>query len=474
MVHYAHMFNYVCEDFLHRYFPRLLLGIFEFWIEETFAREVIHDRAVTYSHTPTEYDIQVQVVIARARVLGRGFMSLSRQLFCPVNEFNLLHLGGHYPRLREMFPRYYEQTRGVKVQMFLTFWHYTHIDYSIEFYIHMTVFGGMAGGAVGVPAVDHATLLAAPDGNHSWSLLKVQSPLPPRILYTNQTPLTSDVAILAEWMEVVAREPLSDNDRIEHYAGFEQRDFIVLPADGELDYDMHDTPLHTEAVEPTVSAHPFTHPIFRAIIAVKKWRRAPLVKACLESPPTSMTANFQDALLLYKVVHRSDPPPTEARPYADAAARFDAEVLHQLQRQGQIPFSLLQSFVDLVAQEEQDLCTAASLSPTPLQHQPTPNLSAPGHSQGPLQPLLGSAPLASSATASSRLPATNTRVSFESVVGGGAQAPRLRPHRGPPHRSGDRFPAPGWEHLPHDCDEDHSYSDRSGSGSDPEQGITAP
>ncbi|KAJ1408731.1 hypothetical protein B484DRAFT_403442 [Ochromonadaceae sp. CCMP2298] len=356
MVHYAHMFNYVCEDFLHRYFPRLLLGIFEFWMEETFAREV-------------------QVVIARARVLGKGFMSLSRQLFCPVNEFNLLHLGGHYPRLREMFPRYYEQTRGVKVQMFLTFWHYTHMDYSIEFYIHMTVFGGIAGGA---------------------------SPLPPRILYTNQTPLTSDVAILAEWMEVVAREPLSDNDRIEHYAGFEQRDFVVLPADGELDYDMHGTPLHTEAAEPTVSAHPFTHPIFRAIIAVKKWRRAPLVKACLESPPTSMTANFQDALSLNQVVHRSDPPPTEARPYADAAAHFDAEVLHQLQTSANTHFD----------------CA---------------------------WPLSGATP------ATSRFRST-----------------------GPSHRSGDRFSAPGWEHLPHDCDEDHSYSDRSGSGSDPEQGITAP
>ncbi|KAJ1417437.1 hypothetical protein B484DRAFT_400811 [Ochromonadaceae sp. CCMP2298] len=81
---------------------------------ETYAREVINDRAVTYSHTPAEYDLQVQVVVTRARVLGRGFMSLSRQLFCPVNEFNLLHLGGHYPRLCEMFPRYNEQTRGVK------------------------------------------------------------------------------------------------------------------------------------------------------------------------------------------------------------------------------------------------------------------------------------------------------------------------------------------------------------------------
>ncbi|KAJ1405775.1 hypothetical protein B484DRAFT_436870, partial [Ochromonadaceae sp. CCMP2298] len=325
MVHYAHMFNFVCEDLLHRNFPRLLLGVFEYRMEETFAQEVLHDRVANFSHTPAEYDLQVQAVVTRARILGKGFMPLSRLLFCPVNEHGLLHLDGHYPRLREMFPRYYEQTRGVKVQMFLCFWYYTHRDHSIEFYIHMTVFGGVAAGAIGSQPIDAPHMLVAPSGNHSWSLLKVQSPIPPRILYSNQAPITSDAAVLSEWLEVLARELLSDNDRIEHFSAFEYRDSLDFPGVRELDYGMAGAVLQTERAEPTVSAHPVTHAIFRIIIAVKKWRRAPLVKACLESPPTYMTANFQDALSLYRIIHRSDPPPADERPYMDSAARFDAE-----------------------------------------------------------------------------------------------------------------------------------------------------
>ncbi|KAJ1397885.1 hypothetical protein B484DRAFT_471968, partial [Ochromonadaceae sp. CCMP2298] len=372
IVHYAHMFNFVCEDFLHRNFPRLLLGVFEYWMEETFAQEVLHDRVANFSHTPAEYDLQVQAVITRARILGKDFMPLSRLLFCPVNEHGLLHLGGHYPRLREMIPRYYEQTRGVKVQMFLYFWYCTHKVHSIEFYTHMTVFGGVAAGAFGSQPIEAPHMLVAPSGNHSWSLLKVQSPIPPRILYSNQTPITSDAAILSEWLEVLAREPLSDNDRIEHFSAFEYRDSLDFPGDGELDYAMAGTVLQTERAEPTVSAHPFTHAIFRIVTAVKKWRRAPLVKACLESPPTSMTANFQDALSLYRIIHRSEPPPADERPYMDSAARFDAEVIHQLQLQGQVPFSLPRSFIDLVTQEDIEIRAAEALSPTPLTHQPTP------------------------------------------------------------------------------------------------------
>jgi hypothetical protein len=144
----------VCEDFLHRNFPRLLLGVFKYWMEETFAQEVLHDRVINFAHTPADYDLQVQTVVARARIVGKDFMPLSRLLFCPVNEHGLLHLGGHYPRLREMFARYYEQTRGVKVQMFLCFWYHTHKDHSVEFFIHMTVFGGLAAGAIGTQPID--------------------------------------------------------------------------------------------------------------------------------------------------------------------------------------------------------------------------------------------------------------------------------------------------------------------------------
>jgi hypothetical protein len=99
MVEYAHKFNHVCPDFLFRYFPGPLLGVFEFWMEETFADSYDSDRPVPIASSPALYNKQVQRVIERARTVGAGYMSFDRLFFDNDNEWALLHLGGHYTQL---------------------------------------------------------------------------------------------------------------------------------------------------------------------------------------------------------------------------------------------------------------------------------------------------------------------------------------------------------------------------------------
>ncbi|KAJ1387841.1 hypothetical protein B484DRAFT_409794, partial [Ochromonadaceae sp. CCMP2298] len=175
LVVFAHFYNFVCEDFLYRFFPGLLLGIFEFWMEENFAQEFELDRQVRYTTAGDQYDDQVQTVIARARVLGKGYMPLDRMIFNEDNEHAMLHLGGHYPHLLVMFPTYYEAMQGVKVQMFLTFFYISHPPdlLALDFYIYMACHGGMYPDPVGTPPlVSSASTLLAPCANHAWSLLK--------------------------------------------------------------------------------------------------------------------------------------------------------------------------------------------------------------------------------------------------------------------------------------------------------------
>ncbi|KAJ1428579.1 hypothetical protein B484DRAFT_396717, partial [Ochromonadaceae sp. CCMP2298] len=345
---FAHFYNFVCEDFLYRFFPGLLLGIFEFWMEENFAQEFELDRVVRYTTAGDQYDDQVQTVIARARVLGKGYMPLDRMIFNEDNEHAMLHLGSHYPHLLVMFPTYYEAMQGVKVQMFLTFFYLSHPPdlLALDFYIYMACHGGLYPDPVGAPPlVSSVSTLLAPCANHAWSLLKVRTPAPPTFLLGNAPrPALHDADAFSIYIGEMAKVQLTDSDRADAYERFEARDSIEPPLLSEHSFDVADGPIDTSPASSRkfISPQPFSHPCFAAIQGVK-----PL-------------------------------------PVTEAAARFHAGVQQYLSAQPQVDFHLPAAWtaqlpaprsepvvVDIAAQEDAQRTDLSS--PTPLDRQASPS-----------------------------------------------------------------------------------------------------
>ncbi|KAJ1437708.1 hypothetical protein B484DRAFT_470358, partial [Ochromonadaceae sp. CCMP2298] len=390
LVVFAHFYNFVCEDFLYRFFPGLLLGIFEFWMEENFAQEFELDRLVRYTTAGDQYDDQVQTVIARARVLGKDYMPLDRMIFNEDNEHAMLHLGGHYPSLLVMFPAYYEAMQGVKVQMFLTFFYLTHPPdlLALDFYIYMACHGGLYPDPAGAPPlVSSISTLLAPCANHAWSLLKVRTPAPPTFLLGNAPrPALHDAAAFSVYIGEMAKVQLTDSDRTDAYERFEARDFIEPPLLSEHSFDVADGPIDTSPASSRkfISPQPFSHPCFAAIQGVKEWRSDPTVSAFINMPATSSTAVTMDTYAIYRIIHRTDPIAHQPLPVTEAAARFHAGVQQHLSAQPQVDFRLPAAWtaqppaprrepvvIDITAQE--DAQRADLSSPTPLDRQASPS-----------------------------------------------------------------------------------------------------
>jgi hypothetical protein len=187
LIRSAHAYRTMCLDFLYRFFPgATMLAVLEFWINDFLSAEWDPNRNINITRTRDQYHKQASGIldIAEDHRIARNFMPLYRILIDSDNPYVLLHIGAYNYRLLRMFPSYLEQTRVVKVQMYLA-WHYhTRADLDLPFYVLMTSFGDIAGGAVGYGDVEDENILMAPLHNYAFTLLRVTNPPPPRVLLT--------------------------------------------------------------------------------------------------------------------------------------------------------------------------------------------------------------------------------------------------------------------------------------------------
>ncbi|KAJ1431482.1 hypothetical protein B484DRAFT_395444 [Ochromonadaceae sp. CCMP2298] len=151
LVRYSHYYQFYCPDFVHRFFHHnMILGVVGFWISDFMLRSYLPSRVPAFASTPEEYRAQVVNILRIARSqAAEGYMPLARMLFDSDNTLALIHLGAHSPKLLRMFPLYLEQSRIVKIQMYLAYVYHSRPEQDLYFYILMTTFGGIYRGAVG-------------------------------------------------------------------------------------------------------------------------------------------------------------------------------------------------------------------------------------------------------------------------------------------------------------------------------------
>jgi hypothetical protein len=182
MIQYAHKYSYTCPDFLYKFFPSQLLGIFEFIMEDNVADEFIEARGVSLTeHDSDAYAEQLGRVVRKARREGVGYMPLHREIFDRDNKHALLHLAGFHPGLGTMFPLYLEQTRMTKVQMYLAYHYHTTEEVSREFFVILMCFGGLAPGGYGMSHIEDERCSFAPLYNLAIAMYKCSATLQPQV-----------------------------------------------------------------------------------------------------------------------------------------------------------------------------------------------------------------------------------------------------------------------------------------------------
>ncbi|KAJ1397658.1 hypothetical protein B484DRAFT_472007, partial [Ochromonadaceae sp. CCMP2298] len=324
LVRYSHYYQFYCPDFVHRFFHHnMILGVVEFWISYCLG---LPSRVPTFASTPDEYRAQVANILRIARSqAAEGYMPLTRMLFDSDNHLALVHLGAHSLKLLRMFPLYLEQSRIVKIQMYLAFIYHSRPELDLQFYILMTTFGGIYRGAAGYGEVEDKHILLAPLRNYSYSLLHVTDPAPPLILTRPPAMQISDVEGYVAYIQETLRDDPEPTDFDGLYTCYEFRDHIQLPTDGVVGIPLEpfsSGPLPRAEIEGARwSRHSDPHEVtLPEVEQIRAWyleEQVAYYHNCVES---SSVDGFQRTAELHEILFRESPSTAQASPTLESGS----------------------------------------------------------------------------------------------------------------------------------------------------------
>jgi hypothetical protein len=305
MIHFAHKCSYTCPDFIYKFFPGPLLGVFEFIMAENFAEEYDETRSITLTeHDTVQYVEQLARVVEKARAEGVGYMPLLRELFDRDNKHALLHLAGVHTGLLDMFPLYLEQTRMTKVQMYLAFHYHTTEEVSREFFVILMTVGGLAPGGYRMGHLEDERCSFSPLYNLAIAMYKCSDMLPPPSALGVFPPADCSEQGYEAWK--MSLPTLTQEDRRIQYQNMEYRHSLSLTNSSGTEYPMRgtnpDVVVHSDSVEVSIAAH--THPVFADILSFQDWMFHEVVGPFLAAQSASLHTKYMDSLSLYRIVYR--------------------------------------------------------------------------------------------------------------------------------------------------------------------------
>jgi hypothetical protein len=237
-----------------------------------------------------------------------------------------------------MYPLYFEQSRLVKLQMFLSFFYHTHQDLRQRFYVLMVCFGDIFPEAYGFPQITDTRILESPIRNLSWALLNVLGA--PRVL-GSMPPTTFGAQAYVRW-EATLPPVITKVSPADRHEAFERRDSIELPSNAAHEFWLSD-PDRAFDISPDVPSRDlfpsFTQPVFDSVEEIGEYYRHPSCREAFGRPEISSHAIPMGSLEIWEIIHRARPSTDEGESSLSAASAFREAVNLQIRQQGQQNFT---------------------------------------------------------------------------------------------------------------------------------------